>query len=227
MKNNSWLLWVLLIFLPPVGIIYMWITKKEFTSQKKGILSVIFTIWFIWIIVTGGNNTEDVSENISENQKTEAPASTNTATSVPATKKPENKNKEDSANTSVPKESTETIKPIDQSVALWTNFNLYERVLMNGSGTKSIGKYGYIELLPEEFSSINGEDLRAFAKNKVEGANYNYISIIDGEGNGICFVGCMTEIASYGKVDEYYAITEEKGVWTKEKDGNYSYEGHK
>ena len=65
-KNNAWLLWILLIFLPPVGIIYMWITKKEFTLKKKGTLTIIFAIWLFICMAVGSNNntTQNTSTNI-------------------------------------------------------------------------------------------------------------------------------------------------------------------
>ncbi len=59
MKQNNksnWLLWGLLIFLPPFGILYMWIAKKELSHKKKKTLSVIFAIWFLLCIVIGGSH---------------------------------------------------------------------------------------------------------------------------------------------------------------------------
>lgn len=58
MKQNdksNWLLWVLLIFLPPFGILYMWIAKKEFSQKKKNTLSIVFAIWFLLCMVIGGS----------------------------------------------------------------------------------------------------------------------------------------------------------------------------
>lgn len=46
-KNRNVLMWILLIFIPPIGIIYMWVSKKEFSMKKKIILSVIFAVWFL------------------------------------------------------------------------------------------------------------------------------------------------------------------------------------
>lgn len=56
MKKNSKsgkniLMWVLLVLLPPVGIIYVWVAKKEFTTKKKAILSAIFAVWFIVVLL--------------------------------------------------------------------------------------------------------------------------------------------------------------------------------
>ncbi len=74
MKQNNkgnWLLWVLLIFLPPFGIIYIWIAKREFTLQRKTILTIIFGIWFLFCMVAG-NNIDEL-DNIQTVQTTVSP----------------------------------------------------------------------------------------------------------------------------------------------------------
>lgn len=71
-KNNKWLLWVLLIFLPPFGIIYMWVTKKEFSSKKKTILTVVFGLWFLSLLGGSGvTNDTPASTPTSDNEKTQ------------------------------------------------------------------------------------------------------------------------------------------------------------
>lgn len=60
-RKSTWFLWVLLFFLPPVGIIYMWVSKKEFSAKKKVILSIIFAIWFVLCLSADKNNTSDNS----------------------------------------------------------------------------------------------------------------------------------------------------------------------
>ena len=47
-KDKKWLLWVLLIFLPPIGIVYMWVTEKDFTQKTKIILSVVYYCSCFW-----------------------------------------------------------------------------------------------------------------------------------------------------------------------------------
>ena len=58
-KKNDWLLWVLLILLTPIGIVYMWLIKKDFTSKKKKILSIVFGVWFVIVLINGNNGTEN------------------------------------------------------------------------------------------------------------------------------------------------------------------------
>lgn len=52
-NKSNWLLWGLLIFLPPFGILYMWIAKKELSQKKKKTLSVVFSIWFLFCMIIG------------------------------------------------------------------------------------------------------------------------------------------------------------------------------
>ena len=42
--KKGWVLWALLIFMPYIGIPFMWITKKEFNKKKKLGFTVIFGI---------------------------------------------------------------------------------------------------------------------------------------------------------------------------------------
>lgn len=60
-KKNSWLMWVLLVFLPPIGIGYMWGTQKDIPTKKKIVLSIIFAIWCIIALIAGtdGNEVEN------------------------------------------------------------------------------------------------------------------------------------------------------------------------
>lgn len=54
-------MWILLVFLPPIGIVYMWIRKKNLPQKKKVIYTVIFSVWTVYVIVvnaTGGTETQ-------------------------------------------------------------------------------------------------------------------------------------------------------------------------
>lgn len=59
--KKGWVLWALLIFVPYIGIPFMWITKKDFTAKKKNILSIVFALWLIIIIGMGSSNSETPS----------------------------------------------------------------------------------------------------------------------------------------------------------------------
>lgn len=63
--KKGWVLWALLIFVPYIGIPFMWITKKDFTAKKKTILSIVFALWLIIIIGMGSSNSETPSTDAS------------------------------------------------------------------------------------------------------------------------------------------------------------------
>ncbi len=58
-KERNILMWILLVFLPPIGIAYMWIRKKNLTKRRKIIYTIVFAIWTIYIIaVNASSDTE-------------------------------------------------------------------------------------------------------------------------------------------------------------------------
>lgn len=61
-KKNNWLMWILLVFLPPIGIIYVWAIKKDFPQNKKIILSIVFALWFVFALANSENDTSDKEE---------------------------------------------------------------------------------------------------------------------------------------------------------------------
>lgn len=69
-KNKKWILWVLLIFLPPIGIVYMWVTEKDFTQKTKIILSVVFSLWFIIALASGKNNNTTNQQSVANKVST-------------------------------------------------------------------------------------------------------------------------------------------------------------
>ena len=69
-KDKKWLLWVLLIFLPPIGIVYMWVTKKDFTQKTKIILSVVFSLWFIIALASGNDNNTTNQQSVANKVST-------------------------------------------------------------------------------------------------------------------------------------------------------------
>lgn len=60
-KNTNILLWVLLVILPPIGILYLWLRKRSFTTKKKATLTVIFSVWFLIVMLMP---QEDKSEKV-------------------------------------------------------------------------------------------------------------------------------------------------------------------
>jgi hypothetical protein len=65
-KSRNILMWVLLVFLPPIGIIYMWVTKKDMSKKKRALLSIIFIFWFFICLAINGNKDTDNSKEKSQ-----------------------------------------------------------------------------------------------------------------------------------------------------------------
>lgn len=95
--------------------------------------------------------------------------------------------------------------------------------VMNGTGDTVIGQCAYIRVSEKEFDEMTADHLREFAEKRVEGSGYNWVSIITSSGNGICFTGSNTIIASYGKLGEDGILEETVGAWTRQSDGSYTY----
>lgn len=50
MHQKSWMMWLLLIIFPPLGVIFVWIQKK-FSKVKKLILTIVAGVYFIFPII--------------------------------------------------------------------------------------------------------------------------------------------------------------------------------
>lgn len=59
--EQTWFMWVMLIFFAPVGIFFMWKFHPEMKKNTKIILTVVFAILFIIIMVSSGSETDDNS----------------------------------------------------------------------------------------------------------------------------------------------------------------------
>ncbi len=73
-KTLKTLMWILLIFFPPVGLFIMWLKQDEigFSKNKKIIMTAIFSVYTVILFIAVINqNPEDVaSNNISNVQAT-------------------------------------------------------------------------------------------------------------------------------------------------------------
>jgi len=59
--EQTWFMWVMLIFFAPVGIFFMWKFHPEMKKNTKIILTVVFAILFIIIMASSGSETDDNS----------------------------------------------------------------------------------------------------------------------------------------------------------------------
>lgn len=93
--NTSWFMWLMLVFIAPVGIFLMWKNNK-FNKKPRIVLSVVFALWFI--IVGAMPSVDDTA------------SQTNTSSNNTATKQ-ENTNKEQTKETVVTPAPTTTEAP--------------------------------------------------------------------------------------------------------------------
>ena len=76
-KKNTWIMWILLVVISPLGIIYMWASRKDFSTKKKIILSIIFILWYVAVFAIGGTESDEhekESQNYIEQDETEQDA---------------------------------------------------------------------------------------------------------------------------------------------------------
>lgn len=72
--KKTWFLVLLFIFLPPFGIIFMWLTKKVWAKKLKIALSIILAIWTIMTFAIASSDTSTPA--ISDELSTEADVTT-------------------------------------------------------------------------------------------------------------------------------------------------------
>ncbi|MEA4869633.1 hypothetical protein SDC9_69583 [bioreactor metagenome] len=61
--QRKWVLWISLIFFPPLGLILLWAGQKQMQKKGKIILTVVFAIWFGILLIgtTGGATTNSAA----------------------------------------------------------------------------------------------------------------------------------------------------------------------
>lgn len=57
--TQTWFMWVMLIFFPPVGIFLMWKFNSTLEKKTKIILSIIFGLLFIILLISNNNEAAD------------------------------------------------------------------------------------------------------------------------------------------------------------------------
>lgn len=148
--KTKWFLWIMLIFLPPVGIALLWICHNEMVKKSKVILTIIFSTWFIFIIST--NDTKPQNDKVDSSPK---PTISNAVTKSPSP----TPNKTES-----PKP---TLKPIYENAEI--------KDVMNGTNTDKIGEYSIIEIDSKE---VTEEVLADWYFNYVVENDYNWCMIL-------------------------------------------------
>lgn len=68
--EKNWFMWLMLIFISPIGIFLMWKNKK-FNVIIRGVLSVFFVFWFVAFIQGFNQPKENTSKQSTSKQSTE------------------------------------------------------------------------------------------------------------------------------------------------------------
>lgn len=92
--------------------------------------------------------------------------------------------------------------------------------VLSGSGD-NIGDYGFIECSKVELTEETLKNLAEFAEEKVEGSGLNWVTAKFEDGTGLCWVGSMSAILNFGKLDASGALTEIEDIYFL-KDGAYT-----
>lgn len=79
--KKLWFMWLLIILIPPAGIIFMWISKKEMKIGKKVLITIVGLVWFvIWIALgESESDTENNNDVIEQNTAISTEADTTEA----------------------------------------------------------------------------------------------------------------------------------------------------
>jgi hypothetical protein len=78
--QRKWVLWVSLIFFPPLGLILLWAGQKQMQKKSKIILTVVFAIWFgILLIGTRGGAATNPAASSEAVQEVKADANLETS----------------------------------------------------------------------------------------------------------------------------------------------------
>lgn len=84
--ERTWFLWVMLIFLPVIGIILLWTVHKDKKTATKVILTVIFALWFFILLgMNQGKSRSDTASVPSAEKSTEDGSQATAVTSVAGT----------------------------------------------------------------------------------------------------------------------------------------------
>lgn len=88
---------------------------------------------------------------------------------------------------------------------------------------KEVGRYAFIRVTKTQLQEITAENFAEFVSARVDGADYDYLSIVCDDGTGICFAGCSTITADYGTLSENKTVGEVLGTISLADGGAYEY----
>nr|WP_288825552.1 Ltp family lipoprotein [uncultured Clostridium sp.] len=156
-KKSNWLLWVLLVFLPPIGIIYLWVTKKGFTTKKKIIITIVFALWFFICFAINGNS--------SNNTKQVKPVSTE----IPVTET-QAESKTEAISTEVANDTTETatVEASTENASIPTEYKSALNKAKTYGDVMHMSKAGIYNQLTSEYGEKFTPEAAQYAIDNVE-----------------------------------------------------------
>lgn len=211
--KKTWFVIVMLIFFFPVGVVLMWLYKKNWKLPIKIIISVLFLFWILGLFA-GNSDDGSKSETLegTEVVQTTEVSETTTATTLQTT----------TTEKTTELTTTEQQQNLTGNILLDTEF--YEKNVYSGDGKNKIGKYGLINVKKEDLKNVTNDQYDEFCKNVVDDSGYNWVIIICDDGTGICFPGSISYVADYGILNkEKDGIDQKIGTVVSNFDGTYSY----
>jgi lysyl-tRNA synthetase class II len=205
--QKTWFIWLMLIFLAPVGIILLWVQKK-YRPTTRVILSIVFLIFFIIILPKGNSDKQVVSSTEINTSSSESTSQAEKLSTTTQSQKAEEPVTTDTQETTQQKPEYEIeVLAKDLSKAFNDNEikanNDYKGKLAKITGQiKDIGEmFGqtYIVLSNEDESLSNFVDIQCFFKEKDEinkiaqknkGDKVTIIGKIDGKSLNVSVQNC-------------------------------------
>ena len=195
--------------------------------MKKKILTAMIAAALLAMLTACGSSTDSSTDNSDKTADNAAQATTQqNDTNKTEEKNESEKQAPDTSSTDKPSEDAQSTNPL-----MSAELNVHD--VMNGYKTEKIGgQYAYIEIPKAVLKNITEEQFAEFCQKRVADSGYNWVSIICGDGTGICFSGSLSIMATYGEVDSDGAIlngygdisyVDESGNIVAE-NGHYTYE---
>lgn len=115
----------------------------------------------------------------------------------------------------------DALYPTDEKHNILMDYELTEvPVEKNG---KEVGRYAFIRVMKSQLQEITVENYKEFVAARVDGANYDYVTIVCDDSTGICFAGCSTISADYGTLADNKTVSDVLGTITLVDGGGYKY----
>lgn len=205
--QKTWFIWLMLIFIAPVGIILLW-TQKKYKPATRVILSIVFLIFFILVLPKGDSDKQVVSSTEINTSSSESTSQAEKLSTTTQSQKAEEPSTTDTQETTQQKPEYEIeVSAKDLSKAfndneIKANQDYKGKIAKITGQIKDIGEtFGqtYIVLSNEDESLSNFVDIQCFFKEKDEinkiaqknkGDKVTIIGKIDGKSLNVSVQNC-------------------------------------